>query len=162
MDAKGGRYGTALQGASFESHEAVVRLLLEEGADVDTQGGDYGSALQAAAAAGGHETIVRWLLLEKGANVNTQSGCFGSALQAAAVKGHDTILRLLLEKGADINIQGGVYGSALQVASFKGHEVIVCLLRRVQMCVQKAGTLAVRWRPGGGIGKWSPCDCRAP
>lgn len=61
----GGEYGNALQAASYRGHEAVVRLLLDKGAKVNTQSGYYGNALQAASS-GGHETIVR-LLLNKGA-----------------------------------------------------------------------------------------------
>jgi ankyrin repeat protein len=56
-------YGNALQAASSGGHEAIVKLLLEKGADVNAQGGDYGNALQAASSEG-HEAIVK-LLLEK-------------------------------------------------------------------------------------------------
>jgi ankyrin repeat protein len=41
-------YGNALQAASLQGHEAIVKLLLEKGADVNAQGGHYGNALQAA------------------------------------------------------------------------------------------------------------------
>jgi len=51
-----------------------------------------------AAAAGGHETVVR-LLVTIGANVNAQGGEYGNALCAALVP-------LLLEKGADIKHSG--------------------------------------------------------
>ncbi|KEZ43579.1 hypothetical protein SAPIO_CDS4505 [Scedosporium apiospermum] len=61
----GGRFGNALQAASLGGYEAVARLLLEKGADVNAQGGYYGNALQGASSRG-HEAIVR-LLLEKGA-----------------------------------------------------------------------------------------------
>jgi ankyrin repeat protein len=44
--------------------EAVVRLLLEKGANVHAEGGEYGTALQAASAEG-HEAVVR-LLQDKG------------------------------------------------------------------------------------------------
>ncbi|CEL07105.1 Putative Pfs, NACHT and Ankyrin domain protein [Aspergillus calidoustus] len=46
VNAKGGRYGNALQAASIEGHQEVVRLLLDKGADINTQGGEYGTALQ--------------------------------------------------------------------------------------------------------------------
>lgn len=48
VDAPGGRYGNALQAASFEGHVKVVQLLLEKGADVDAPAGEYGSAFHAA------------------------------------------------------------------------------------------------------------------
>ena len=51
--------------AAENGHKEVVKLLIEEGADVNAQGGCYGNALQAASA-GGHEAVVR-LLLDRGA-----------------------------------------------------------------------------------------------
>ena len=38
-------YGNALQGASYGGHEAVVRLLLEKGANGNAEGGDYCNVL---------------------------------------------------------------------------------------------------------------------
>ena len=64
----GGYYGNALQAASFRGNEVIVRLLLENGAEVDAMGGEYGYALQAASLHG-NEVIVR-LLLKNGADVN--------------------------------------------------------------------------------------------
>lgn len=98
VDMQGRTYGSALRAASFEGHEAIVRLLLEKGADVNAQGGNFDNALQAASYRG-HEAIVM-LLLKKDADVNAQGGKFGSAFQAASHRGHEAIMRLLLEKGA--------------------------------------------------------------
>jgi hypothetical protein len=104
IDAQGDEiYGNPLQVASYEGYEAVVGLLLEKGADVNTQGGHYGNALQAASFKG-HEPVVR-LLLEKGADVNAQGGHYGNALQAASFMGREALVQLLLEKGADVNVQ---------------------------------------------------------
>ena len=52
--------GTALQAASSEDHDRVVRMLLDHGADVNA-----GSALQAASS-NGHDRVVQ-LLLKYGA-----------------------------------------------------------------------------------------------
>jgi hypothetical protein len=57
---QGGEYGNALQAASYGGDEAGVRLLLNEGADVNAEGGEYGNALQAASY-GGHEAV-GWLV----------------------------------------------------------------------------------------------------
>ena len=73
VNAQGGKYGNALQAASYLDHEAIVKLLLEKGAKVNAQGGEYGNALQAASYLG-HEAIVK-LLLEKGAE--DQGECTG-------------------------------------------------------------------------------------
>jgi len=128
VNAQGGYYGNALQAASAEGHEAVARLLLEKGANVNAQGGGFfGNALQVASWAG-HEAIAQ-LLLEKGADVNAQGGYYGNSLQVASAEGHEAVARLLLEKGANVNAQGsGIFGSALQAASWAGYEAIARLL----------------------------------
>jgi hypothetical protein len=67
-----GYYGSVLQAASVEGHDAVVQRLLEAGADINAQGGEYGNALQAASEKG-HDSVVQ-RLLEAGADVNAQGG----------------------------------------------------------------------------------------
>jgi hypothetical protein len=126
VNAQGGRYGNALQAASVRGHEAVVKMLLDKGAEVNAQGGHYGNALYAASSRG-HEAVVKMLLV-KGADVNMQGGYHGNALQAASSRGHEAVVKALLEKRADGNAQGEEYGNALQAASSGGHEAIVKML----------------------------------
>ncbi|KAJ6035948.1 hypothetical protein N7540_000227 [Penicillium herquei] len=109
---------------------AIVKLLLEHGADVNAQGGWYGTPLQAAAF-GGYLEIVK-LLLEHGAEVNAQVGQYGTALQAATSGGYPEVVKLLLEHGADVNIKGGQYGSALLAAVSRGRMGIVQVLLEKQ------------------------------
>ena len=47
-NVKGGRFGDPLQAASCMGNEAIVKLLLENGADVNAEGGEFRNALQAA------------------------------------------------------------------------------------------------------------------
>ncbi|KAE9570980.1 hypothetical protein CGMCC3_g12946 [Colletotrichum fructicola] len=126
VNAQGGRYGNALQAASYRGHQEIVQLLLNQGADVNAQGGYYSNALQAASR-GGHQEIIQ-LLLNQGADVNAQGGEYGNALYAASERGHQEIIQLLLNQGADVNAQGGRYGNALQAASGGGHQEIIQLL----------------------------------
>ncbi|KAK3378799.1 hypothetical protein B0T24DRAFT_568404 [Lasiosphaeria ovina] len=126
VNAQGGYYGNALQAASAEGHQEIVKLLLAKDVDVNAQGGLYGNALQAASAEG-HQEIVK-LLLAKDADVNAQGGLYGNALQAASAEGHQEIVKLLLAKDVDVNAQGGLYGNALQAASAEGHQEIVKIL----------------------------------
>ena len=77
LNAQGGRYGNALQTASYQGHEQVVSLLLDGGA----------------ASIEGHEQVVS-LLLERGADVNAQGGECSNALQAASDGGHEKVVEM--------------------------------------------------------------------
>ena len=99
VNARGGRYGNALQAASYPGHEKVVQMLLDAGADVNAQRGLYGNALQAASGRG-HEKVVQ-MLLDAGADVNAQRGLYGNALQAASGRGHEKVVQMLLDAGAN-------------------------------------------------------------
>ncbi|KAJ5240339.1 Pfs NACHT and ankyrin domain protein [Penicillium citrinum] len=72
INAQGGRYGNALQAASFDGDREIVKLLLDKGADVNVQGGEHGNAPQAASSKG-HREIVK-LLLGQGPDVNVEGG----------------------------------------------------------------------------------------
>ncbi|KID60063.1 Pfs, NACHT and Ankyrin domain protein, partial [Metarhizium brunneum ARSEF 3297] len=126
INAKGGKYGNALQAALETGHLEIAKLLLDRGADVSAEGGYYGNALQAASFRG-HLEIVK-LLLDKGADVNAQGDYYGNALQAASLGGDLEIAKLLLDNGADVNAQGGQFSNALQAASETGHLEIAKLL----------------------------------
>ncbi|KAL5592674.1 hypothetical protein FOBRF1_013700 [Fusarium oxysporum] len=121
-------FSIALVLSAEEGHKEMVKLLLDNGADVNAQGGGlYGTALQGASTEG-HEPIMK-LLLDKGADVNAQVEEHGTALQGASAGGHEPIVKLLLDNGADVNAHGGgLYGTALQAAAVEGHEQIVKLL----------------------------------
>ncbi|KAJ7351242.1 hypothetical protein DFH08DRAFT_992500, partial [Mycena albidolilacea] len=113
----GGKYGTALQAASFLGILEAVTLLLDHGADPTVEGSKYGTALQAAAVTDLNE-LSTWslclsldvrprivaLLLEKGAASNVQG--LG--------------LVLTLRRYADMLPAGGRYGTALQAAVATG------------------------------------------
>ena len=127
INARGGIYGTALQGASSEGHYQIVQTLLDRGVDVHARGGIYGTALQGASSEG-HYQIVQ-TLLDRGVDVHARGGKFGTALKAASACGHKQIVQLLLDRGADVNAQsGGKYGTALRAASTRGYEQIVQML----------------------------------
>ena len=118
---RGGVYGNALQAAaSNNGDEAVIRLLLDWGADVNAKGGVHSYSLLAAVWFG-QEAAVRLLLDRVSAE-----GINGNALAVASKNGHEAVVRLLLDRGVGVNAQGeGDHHNAMQAAS---HIVIPLLL----------------------------------
>ncbi|KAL7803967.1 ankyrin repeat-containing domain protein [Trichoderma afarasin] len=109
VNAKGGKYGFALQTACVREPELLDLR------DIDAN------------------SFITKFLLEQcpSINVNTQGGIFGSALQAAAFSGQTESVRLLLDRGADVNARGGKCGSALNAAIFRGYwDIVEILLQR--------------------------------
>ncbi|KAH6714364.1 hypothetical protein BKA61DRAFT_673660 [Leptodontidium sp. MPI-SDFR-AT-0119] len=108
-------------------HEAVVRLLLEKGAELEAK--DWNSLTPLSwAARNGHDAVVQ-LLLEKGAELKAKDKYSQTPLSWAAEFGHEAIIRLLLEKGAELEAKGGEYGQTpLSWAAENGHEAAVRLL----------------------------------
>ena len=85
---------TPLWRAAEKGHEAVVKLLLEKGADVESKD-KYGRTPLWRAAAHGHEAVVK-LLLEKGADVESKDGSDGrTPLSWATANGHKAVMKLL-------------------------------------------------------------------
>ena len=70
-----------------------MRLLLENGADIEAESKFQGTTLHRAAGIG-NEAVVR-LLLEKGADIKAENKDGITALDRAAVNGHETIVQLL-------------------------------------------------------------------
>jgi hypothetical protein len=89
---------TALHWAAEEGHEAVTRLLVNRGAEVNAEG-NYGDMALHWAAVRGHEGVVR-LLVERGANVNAKVSDGWTALHWAAKGGHEGVVRPLELAGA--------------------------------------------------------------
>ncbi|KAJ5502866.1 hypothetical protein N7463_005740 [Penicillium fimorum] len=104
----------------------VVKVVLDEGADVNIKDQWSLTSLQAASL-GGFQQVVQ-ILLDNGADVDVQFGEYGTSLQLASFGGHAKIVEMLLDQRANVNIQGERYGTALQAASAVGHERIVKML----------------------------------
>ncbi|KAJ5638361.1 ankyrin-2 [Penicillium lividum] len=114
----------ALQHAARKCDTETVRLLLQNGADVNAKSENYGTALQAATERGTIETIR--LLLENGADVNAKA----KIMELLSRLLQDATVRLLLDNGADVNVEGGPDGTPLQVAALGGNIDIVVLLEK--------------------------------
>ncbi|GAM44151.1 NACHT and Ankyrin domain protein [Talaromyces pinophilus] len=127
VDKKDARGWTALYWASSKGHEAVVRLLIERGANVRVKD-KLGLTALYQASSSGHEAVVK-LLLDHGADVNATSAYKGwTALFEAASNGHEAVVRLLLDRGADINTKDEDGRTPLYQAASRGHETVAGLL----------------------------------
>ncbi|KAJ7242059.1 ankyrin repeat-containing domain protein [Mycena rebaudengoi] len=119
-----GSKGSALMMAK---NEAIARILLKHGADVNAVGGWYGTALHKASCLGMEERVR--LLIEHGANIEARGGSDeGTALQVAAFRGKERTARILLENGADVHAKGGRNGTAWEAAWTQGHKKLATLL----------------------------------
>ena len=117
---------TALQAALKASHQELVKILLEAGADVHVYGKFQNPvlviAIQSCNNCDEAFEIVK-LLLEHGAEINSQSHSHGTALHVALGSGHSHIARYLLDNGADPNCEGGRSGTALEAAICGSHDL---------------------------------------
>lgn len=100
-DCEGG--GTAILRAVDAGNVAMVKLLLDYDADIETRD-DLNRGLLHSAAIDGHEEIVR-LLLEKRLDVNAQDRNRKTPLHDASRNGDYSIAELLLDSGADQSIK---------------------------------------------------------
>ncbi|KAF2469528.1 ankyrin, partial [Lindgomyces ingoldianus] len=72
---------------------AVVKLLLDKGADLESKDGKYGRTPLSWAALNGHEAVVR-LLLDKGADLESKHKEYGQTpLLWTAERGHEAVVK---------------------------------------------------------------------
>ena len=107
-----------------------MKILLENGADVNVCAGFFETALIAACDSG-HERIVR-LLLEKGADIDADT-CMGNAVEAAARQGENNIVKMLLDKGAVVD------GTAMLIPAYCDRENVVKMLVAKGAVIQEYG-----------------------
>lgn len=150
-------YGyTPLYFAIWGNHFSTVKLLLDQGANVNVADHIYGmTPLHLAAKAfEGRESIVKILLAKNSENVDAQDNYGDTALLIAAAIGNSKVVEILLEKGANMSqknsqgktafdltkneecmfLLGNIHkadkdgNTPLHLASLKGYESIVKIL----------------------------------
>lgn len=117
---------TPLHWAVYQGSEAVVRLLLDRGADLEAKNCIGWTALHCTFSQQ-NKGVIR-LLLDRGADVNTKDNSGKTALHVAAKWEKEAVVRLLIEKGADIEAKDKFEKTALCLAARAGSEVMVRLL----------------------------------
>ena len=101
----------------------MVRLLIANGADVNTKTKDVSTALMFAADRGYYDIVK--VLLANGADVNAidkrKNGKRNTALMHASSRDHYEILKELIANGADVNAKAKNHETALMFAANHGH-----------------------------------------
>ena len=126
IDGEVGEGFTALWIAAANGHFDVVRLLIEQNAEVDGRTSSNSTPLRAAAF-DGHLDIVR-CLVENGADVNARNNLNSTPLMVTCYKGQLDVASYLVKHGANINLHDNNGCSCLHYASDGGHVQLVCEL----------------------------------
>ncbi len=120
------RYSTPLSMVAARGQEAVVKLLLDRGAEVEVPDRNGQTPLFIAAARGREATVQ--LLLNIGAKINVQDNAGDTPLSAAVICGQEAVVKLLLDKGAEVDVQDRNGQTPLSIAAGGGNEAMVQLL----------------------------------
>ncbi|KAM6478238.1 nacht and ankyrin domain-containing protein [Trichoderma sp. SZMC 28011] len=117
---------TPLSMATEKGNEAVVKLLLNAGAEVNLKDYDNQAPLFYAAETG-KEAVVK-LLLNAGAGVNLKNDYNQTPLFYAAATGRKAVIELLLDAGAEVDSKNHDNRTPLSWAAERGKEAVVKLL----------------------------------
>ncbi|KAF4436984.1 hypothetical protein FACUT_6021 [Fusarium acutatum] len=112
--------------ASLNGHVEVVKLLLENEADI-TVANNEGVTPVIAASFDGHVEVVK-LLLKNKADITVSNNEGVTPVIAASFNGHIEVVKLLLENKADITVADNNGWTPLIAASLNGHVKVVKLL----------------------------------
>ena len=107
---------------------ALVKRLLDEGADINAK--DGGLTLLTKAATEGYLKTAK-LLIDKGADINARTNEGSSALMAASMAGYTKIVELLVNAGANTKAKNNMGYTAEMYAKEKGYTNIIQLLNKV-------------------------------
>jgi len=118
---------TPLHFASACGHEKIVRLLLDNGAQINSRN-DTGKTPLIVAATHGHADIVK-ILLKNGADVNMQTKDGTTAIFMASFTDHKDIVELLIKGGANIFLKIDEGKSPLAAAEHQNNTDIIEILK---------------------------------
>lgn len=121
----------ALEVGIAYKHVAVVRALLESGADPNARGTRGESmlavVLRSRSSSSSDRLNMIELLLQYGADINGR-GAHGTVLHHALIFGLSGLARYLLANGADVSVVAGDFGTTLQAAAYRSDPEIVSQL----------------------------------
>ena len=121
------RGATALHYACCRKDGEVVKMLLEEGADVSEKDENNRTALHEAARAGNNAAVI--LLKAASAVMNAQDLQGNTPLHLAVINGHGELTNWLMNNGSSANISNSNGQTPYQVASFSKDATIMIMLK---------------------------------
>lgn len=122
LNIKDGSGRVPLHYAAEGGHLRMIKLLIEQGAKIDSRG-DSGVMPLHVAALRGHTHVMKYLLCEEGINVRCNRG--RTALHFAAERGQSDAVKYLVDIGGDINIRDNDGRTVLHFAAEWGQTDIV-------------------------------------
>ncbi|GAB1318769.1 hypothetical protein MFIFM68171_08979 [Madurella fahalii] len=128
VDEPGERGRTALHEAVARGPERVVRLLVENGAEVDMKARSGKKPLHAAIQ-GWHEGVFG-ILLARTSELSAPCGFGETALHMVANQGNSAMVKALLAHGANRRVRSADGKTALDIAHRQGHEDVCMLLEQ--------------------------------
>ncbi|CEL11625.1 hypothetical protein ASPCAL14725 [Aspergillus calidoustus] len=116
--------------ASYCGHCAIAKVLLRQGADVDSKDTEYGRTPLSWAAERGHEEIVKLLIQTGEVDVDSKDTEYGQTpLSWAAQRGHKEVVKLLIQTGeVDVDSKSQSGRTPLSWAAQRGHKKVINLL----------------------------------
>jgi len=127
---------TDLGNAAYKGDENLVRVLIDEGVDVNIREDVTGGTALMSASMSGHRRIVE-ILINSDADMNAKNDYGMTALHWASSEGHKEVVELLISQGANINIIDNYGRNALNLARNKGHTDIVNILKKSNNVIVK-------------------------
>ena len=107
-------------------HTAMIELLVQNGANINTSNKDRDTPILKAAERG-DLNVVKYLL-QNGANINTRNKYKNTPVYAAAKRGHYDVVQFLAENGANLHTFGQKGNSIVSRAALSGHFDVCNLL----------------------------------
>ncbi|KAE8443682.1 hypothetical protein EG329_001454 [Mollisiaceae sp. DMI_Dod_QoI] len=130
LNARTQRDETALHWAAFYRQRTFLKLLIDEGADLNGTDKEGKTALHRAIMNGDVSSVGLLLSSARRVNLKLEDSRGWTSLRWAAAHGHVSIVEMLLGSGAEIDAQDKDGWSALRWAAQRGHQRIVELLIR--------------------------------
>jgi ankyrin repeat protein len=123
---------TPLLLAAKYGQEAIVKLLLEKGSDiemeVDNNGFTYTPLMFASKR--GHEAVVK-LLVQQGAKIDMQDNGGFTPLMEAIAEGHEAVVKLLIQQGAELDVMDyRGYTPLTRAAAMRSQTMVKLLLEQ--------------------------------